>query len=67
MTVSPDWVAESYSFADMKRESGWGDPVSPPDLTDHLKEFISLIWANSANNTAGTYNIDYSVDEVEFY
>lgn len=67
MTVSPDWVAETYSFADMKRESGWGDPVSPPDLTDHLKEFISLIWANSGNNVAGSYNIDYSVDEVEFF
>jgi hypothetical protein len=67
MTVSPDWVAVSYSFADLKRESGWGDPVSPPDLTDHLKEFISLVWANSANNTPGSYAIDYSVDEVEFY
>ncbi len=67
LAVTPDWTQIVYAFADMKRESGWGSPVTPPDLTDHLKEFIDLEWANSANNAAGTYNIDYWVDEVEFY
>jgi len=67
LALTPDWTQKVYAFADLKRESGWGSPVTPPDLTDHLKEFIDLEWANSANNAAGTYNIDYWVDEVEFF
>lgn len=67
MKVTPEWTANNYAFADLKRESGWGGPVTPPDLTDHLKEFIDLEWANSANDAAGSYNIDYWVDEVEFF
>ena len=39
----------------------------PPDLTDHLSEFINFAWTNSGNNVAGTYNIDYWVDDVEFF
>jgi hypothetical protein len=67
LSPSPDWVLKSYNFADMKRESGWGSPVTPPDLTDHLKDFINIKWDHSANNAAGSYNIDYYVDEVEFF
>jgi hypothetical protein len=66
LSVSPDWVKKTYAFTDLKRE-GWGAPITPPDLTDHLKEFINLTWAHSANNAAGTYAIDYWVDEVEFF
>ncbi|HVZ79316.1 MAG TPA: hypothetical protein VHE12_00795 [bacterium] len=66
LSVSPDWTKKAYAFTDLKRE-GWGAPVTPPDMSDHLKEFINLTWAHSANNAAGTYAIDYWVDEVEFY
>ena len=64
---SNDWVLRSYNFADLKRESGWGSPVTPPDLTDHLKEFIYIKWDQSGDNHAGTYKIDYWVDKVEFF
>ena len=67
LKASPDWIQMSSSFADLKRESGWGSPVTPPDLTDHLKEFITIKWDHSANNAAGSYTIDYYVDEVEFF
>lgn len=67
LAPSADWIQKTYAFADMKRESGWGSPVTPPDLTDHLKEFITIKWDHSANNVAGSYNIDYYVDEVEFF
>ncbi len=67
MVMTPDWTPKSYDFADLKRESGWGSPVTPPDLTDHLKEFINVKWDNSANNAAGSYNIDFWVDQIEFY
>lgn len=62
-----EWVLKSYAFADLKRESGWGSPVTPPDLVDHLKEFMSIKWAHAANNAAGSYKIDYWVDEIEFF
>ncbi|HTC21864.1 MAG TPA: hypothetical protein VK859_13495 [bacterium] len=67
MDPSNDWALKNYAFADLKREAGWGSPVTPPDLTDHLKEFIYIKWANSGDNHAGTYKIDYWVDEIEFY
>jgi hypothetical protein len=61
-----DWLKITLAFTDAKRE-GWGAPVTPPDLVDHLKEFINLQWQHSANNVAGTYTIDYWVDEVQFF
>jgi hypothetical protein len=62
-----DWVQKVYNFSDLKRESGWGSAVTPPDLTDHLKEFVLLGWKHSGDNNAGTYTIDFWVDEIEFY
>ncbi len=67
LSTAPEWIQKTYAFADMKRESGWGSPVTPPDLVDHLKEFITIKWDHSANNAAGSYAIDYYVDEVEFF
>ncbi len=66
MVTTPDWVKKTYAFSDIKRE-GWGAPVTPPDFTDHLTELINVQWTNSANNTAGTYDVDYWVDELEFF
>jgi hypothetical protein len=62
-----DWEEKTFAFADLKQEEGWGDSVNPPDFTDHLKEVIYIKWEHGANNKVGTYNIDYWVDEVEFY
>jgi hypothetical protein len=62
-----EWKLVSSDFVDIKRESGWGSAVTPPDLVDHLKEFVNLQWQHGANNAAGGYKIDYWVDEVEFY
>ena len=62
-----DWQALSYDFSDLKREDGWGESVDPPDLTDHLKEIVYIKWDHGTTNVAGTYNVDYWVDEVEFY
>jgi hypothetical protein len=66
MPSSNDWVKITLVFTDIKRE-GWGGAVIPPDMTDHLAEFINLQWNNSANNMAGTYNINYWVDQVTFF
>lgn len=62
-----DWKLCSYKFTELSREQGWGSPVTPPDLIDHLKEFIYLEWDHSGDNNAGTYNIDYWIDDVGFF
>jgi hypothetical protein len=67
MDPTNDWILKSYKFSELTREAGWGSPVVPPDLTDHLKEFIYIKWANSGDNHAGSYKIDYWVDQVAFF
>ncbi len=67
MSQTNDWKLCSYKFTELTREQGWGSPVTPPDLIDHLKEFVYLEWDQSGDNNAGTYAIDYWVDEVEFF
>lgn len=67
LSTEGDWALKSYAFTDLKRQSGWGSPVTPPDFTDHLKEIKTIEWSNSAQNKAGSYPIDYWVDEVEFF
>ncbi|HUO56637.1 MAG TPA: hypothetical protein VMV05_00525 [bacterium] len=64
---SDDWVLKSYLFNELKRESGWGSPVVPPDFTDHLKEVSYIKWDHSGDNKPGAYKVDYWVDEVEFF
>ena len=57
----------NFKFTELTRE-GWGAPVTPPDLVDHFAvEFINASWNNSANNVAGSYPIDFWVDDVEFF
>jgi hypothetical protein len=67
LPAAADWIKKDLAFADLKRGSGWGSPVAPPDFTDHLKEIIDVEWVDGSGNNAGSYKIDYWVDEVEFY
>jgi hypothetical protein len=60
-------VKKELAFSDLKRAPGWGSPVTPPDFTDHLGKIIDVEWVDGSGNNAGTYKIDYWVDEVEFY
>src|SRR5581483_2670090 len=67
LTPAGDWTQLSFAFSDLKRQPGWGSIVTPPDFTDHLKEFKTIEWNDTAGNTAGSYNVDYWVDEIEFF
>jgi hypothetical protein len=67
LTTANDWVKKQLSFNDLQRQSGWGSAVTPPDFTDHLREIVDIEWMEGSGNTAGTYAIDYWVDEVEFF
>jgi hypothetical protein len=67
LSPTGDWALKTIAFSDLKRQSGWGSMITPPDFVDHLKELVSLEWDHSSGNTAGSYNIDFWVDEVEFF
>jgi hypothetical protein len=67
MAPSDVWVQRVLPFAEAKRLAGWGSPVTPPDLIDHLTEFMSIKWDHSADNNPGKYNVDFWADEIEFF
>jgi hypothetical protein len=67
LSMTGDWTQKTFAFSDLKRQAGWGSPVTPPDFTDHLNELMNLEWSHNSGNSAGSYNIDYWVDEVEFF
>ncbi len=67
LTVTDGWVLKTVPFKDLQRVAGWGSPVGSPEFPDHLTEIIDIEWNHNSANTAGKYNIDYWVDEVEFY
>jgi hypothetical protein len=67
LAVSAEWTLKSYSFSDLKRLSGWGSPVNPPDFVDHLSKVVYLQWDHGTGNNAGAFTIDFWVDEVEFF
>ncbi len=62
-----DWTLITLPFSNLTRQSGWGNPITPPEFTEHSNEILGIEWSHNAGNTAGTYNIDYWVDEVEFF
>lgn len=61
------WVAQNITFASMAR-GPYGAAITPTTLSGaNLKQVLMLQWAEGNNNTAGTVNVDFSVDEVEFF
>lgn len=67
LPASADWTVLSLAFNTFKRQAGWGSPVNPPEFTDHLNEIVDFEWSNNVGNTAGSFPVDFWVDEVEFY
>jgi hypothetical protein len=61
------WVTKSYLLTDLTRES-FGNPVTPSNFTGiHLKQVVRLIFEMGRNNSAGPCNVDFWLDEVEFF
>lgn len=60
------WTFRSHNFAAMS-QAGWGTPVSPPGLVNHLDEITFIQWIHDHNNDIGSWWIEYWVDEVEFF
>lgn len=60
------WTFRSHNFSTIT-QAGWGTPVSPPGLLNHLDEVVFIQWIHDHNNDVGSWSIDYAVDEVEFF
>jgi hypothetical protein len=42
--------------------------TNPPTFSGaNLQQMLWLQWEESRNNTAGSSNVDFSVDDIEFY
>jgi hypothetical protein len=67
LVPSDGWVLVNAPFKDLQRIPGWGSPVGSPEFPEHLTEIIDIEWNHNSANTGGKTNIDFWVDEVEFY
>lgn len=62
-----NWQLVSLPFASLTR-GNYGGSITPPTLSGaNLKEFLSLQWSEGNNNVMGTVNVDFSVDEIQFF
>ena len=61
------WQLLTFSFASFTR-GAYGAAVTPTTLSgSNLQQILMLDWTESNNNVAGTINVDFYVDEVQFY
>jgi hypothetical protein len=60
------WHTFSYAFTDLTQESGYG-VVDPADFASHEKEITWLQWESGRNNSGGSCQVDYWLDNVVFY
>lgn len=65
-TTSGSWAFVSEVFSTLHRE--FGAAISPSDLSGkNLQELLLVEWQFGRNNVAGSSDVDYWVDEVEFF
>lgn len=65
-TPTGSWINFGFTWSQLKQE-GWGTAASPAGLANHLSKMILLFWKFDANNAAGTYYVDFWVDNIQFY
>lgn len=62
------WYDMSHTWADLRREDYWGGVVTPTTFSGiHLEQILGIDWAFSRDNDFGTSNVDYWLDEIEFF
>lgn len=70
------WQAVTIAFSTLARAGTWGNPVSfmgnPCSYNVfndgcNNKDLMQFSWQAASNNSAGTYNFDWKVDNVTFY
>ncbi len=61
------WALATIPFKSMTR-GNYGGSFTPSDLSGvNLQEFLSLQWSEGNQNVPATVNVDFSVDEVQFF
>jgi hypothetical protein len=61
------WTLTTAPFSSFTRGS-YGAAISPTTLSGlNLQQILMLNWSESNSNVPGTINIDFYVDEVQFY
>jgi hypothetical protein len=68
-STDDQWESVVLDFASFTR-GGWGDPVEPTTFSGtNLEEIVQLQWQedNPVFAIGGSCNVDFSIDEIEFY
>lgn len=60
------WTKQALAFSSLTQE-GFGISPSPADLDGNKDHLFWMQWNHGGGNVAGSYTIDYWVDNVEFY
>ncbi len=61
------WQLVSLPFSAFTRQN-YGSAISPSTLSGaNLQQIISLQWSEGNNNVKGNVNVDFYVDEVQFF
>ncbi len=62
-----NWQLMTVPFLSMTRAS-WGNNITPSTLSGiNLEQILPMTWTEGNNNVAGIANIDFYVDEINFY
>jgi hypothetical protein len=62
-----NWEQMTIPFSSFTR-GAYGSAISPTTLSGtNLQQVLMLEWGESNNNVAGTINVDFYVDQVQFY
>jgi hypothetical protein len=66
-TTGNAWQLVSLPFVSLTRQN-YGSAVTPPTLSGvNLQQIVSLQWSEGGNNIPGTVNVDFYVDQVQFF
>ncbi len=61
------WQLLKIPFSAFTRQN-YGSAVTPSTLSGaNLQQIVSLMWSEGNNNVAGTINVDFYVDQVQFF
>lgn len=62
-----NWVLTSADFSTFTR-GNYGSSITPTTLSgSNLQQILMLSWMEGNLNVAGTVNVDFYIDEVQFY
>jgi hypothetical protein len=66
-TTGGAWQLVTLPFSSFTRQN-YGPALTPPTLSGaNLEQIVSLQWSEGGNNVPGTVNVDFYVDQVQFF